>query len=245
MSIRSRLDRASTTFGVSRISRNSSTSLSRRFTVRLLVAPWRPWAATKRSKVLRSDRSRGIGFPRRSAPYPPPPPRPWWRRPACRRSPCRRRGGSGGAGTGGAFPIAETDDHVVSAGSGARRPAPSSSSTSSTSAGIAGEGGDDLLQPFLDAAGDPDLPLPGEEVHRAHLAHVHPHRIGGAPELRVQGGERRGRLFGRVLVGVDLSVSIISRSSASGATSCTVMPMSLIMLTMSSICSVSTMPSGR
>ena len=203
MSILSRLDRASTTFGVSRISRNSSTSLSRRFMVRLALAPWRPWAATNRSKVLRSDRSRvsasstvgPVSTTFSSSVV----------EAALLVAVALVGGGGPGGGHGRGIPIAETDDHVV-------QPAPAVHDRAQQlqheldDARIAGEGGDDLLQPFLDAAGDPDLSLPGEEVHGAHLAHVHPHRIGGAPELRVQGGEGRGRLFGGVLVGVDLGL---------------------------------------
>ena len=57
------------------------------------------------------------------------------------------------------------------------------------------------IQAFLDALGDADLALARQQFHRAHLAHVHAHRIGGAAELGVERGERRGGLLDRLLVG--------------------------------------------
>ena len=114
-----------------------------------------------------------------------------------------RSGAPGRLGRG--IPVSEADDHVV-------QPDPANDDGVEQlehlrdDPGVTGKRGNDLLQPFLDAAGNPDLSLAGEEIHRPHLAHVHPHRIGRAPELRVQGGKRGGRLFGRVLVGVDLGL---------------------------------------
>ena len=68
-------------------------------------------------------------------------------------------------------------------------------------AGIAGERAQHLLQPFLDAFGDLDLALAGQEVNSAHFAHIHPDRIGGAAELVFQADQRRGRLRRRVFIG--------------------------------------------
>ena len=48
--------------------------------------------------------------------------------------------------------------------------------------------------PF-DALGDLDLALAREQLHGAHLAHVHAHRVGGAAEFRIDGGQRRLGLF--------------------------------------------------
>jgi hypothetical protein len=52
------------------------------------------------------------------------------------------------------------------------------------------------LQAVLDALGDLDLALARQELDRAHLAHVHAHRVGGAAELGVH---RRQRGFGFLL----------------------------------------------
>ncbi len=67
-------------------------------------------------------------------------------------------------------------------------------------AGIAAEGDLDRLKTLLDALGDANLALAGEQFHRAHLAHVHAHRIGGAAEFGIQIGERRGGFLDRLLV---------------------------------------------
>ncbi len=56
------------------------------------------------------------------------------------------------------------------------------------------------IQALLDALGDADLALARQQFHRAHLAHVHAHRIGGAAELGVERRQRRGGLFDRLLV---------------------------------------------
>ncbi len=42
-----------------------------------------------------------------------------------------------------------------------------------------------LVQAFLDALGDGDFALAGEQFHRTHLAHVHAHRIGGAADFGI------------------------------------------------------------
>jgi hypothetical protein len=60
---------------------------------------------------------------------------------------------------------------------------------------------DHLPQTVLDPLGDLDLALAREQLDRAHLPHVHPHRIGGAAELRIDGGQCRLGLFLDVLVG--------------------------------------------
>src|SRR3989449_3391322 len=49
---------------------------------------------------------------------------------------------------------------------------------------------DHVAQAFLDALGDLDLALAREQLDRAHLAHVHAHRVGGAAELGIHRGER-------------------------------------------------------
>src|SRR5699024_1327646 len=56
-------------------------------------------------------------------------------------------------------------------------------------------------QAFLDAFGDGNLAFAGQQLHRAHLAHVHAYRIGGATDLGVHGGKQRhGFLGGGVVV---------------------------------------------
>ncbi len=61
---------------------------------------------------------------------------------------------------------------------------------------------DHVAQAFLDALGDLDLALARQQLDRAHLAHVHAHRVGGAAELGVDRGEGRFGLFLDVLVGL-------------------------------------------
>ena len=58
-----------------------------------------------------------------------------------------------------------------------------------------------VLQTFLDLLGNDDLALAGEQLDRAHLAHVHAHRVGGATELGVHGGQCGLGLFLGVVVG--------------------------------------------
>ena len=69
--------------------------------------------------------------------------------------------------------------------------------------GIAREGLKGLVQAALDALRDLDLAFAGEEVDRAHLAHVHAHRVRGSTELAVDGGERGRCLLGVVVVVID------------------------------------------
>src|SRR5690606_8545675 len=58
------------------------------------------------------------------------------------------------------------------------------------------QGGGHLVQAFLDALGDRDLAFAGQQLDRAHLAHVHAHRVGGAAALAVECGQRGGGLLG-------------------------------------------------
>ena len=58
-----------------------------------------------------------------------------------------------------------------------------------------------VLQAFLDALGDFDFAFAGQQLDRAHFAHVHAHRIGGAAEIGIHGGKRRLGLFHDILVG--------------------------------------------
>ena len=51
------------------------------------------------------------------------------------------------------------------------------------------------VQAFLDALGDADFAFARQQLHRAHLAHVHAHRVGGAAELGVERGQRGGGFF--------------------------------------------------
>ena len=55
---------------------------------------------------------------------------------------------------------------------------------------------DHVLQAVLDALRDLDFALARQQFDRAHLAHVHAHRVGGAAELGV---DRRQRRFGGFL----------------------------------------------
>jgi hypothetical protein len=56
-------------------------------------------------------------------------------------------------------------------------------------------GHDHVLQAVLDALGDFDLAFARQELDRAHLAHVHAHRVGGAAEFRVNRGQCLFGLF--------------------------------------------------
>ena len=60
-----------------------------------------------------------------------------------------------------------------------------------------------LVQALLDALGDLDLALAGQQVNRAHLPHVHAHGIGGAAELAVERGQGGGCFLGVVVIVVD------------------------------------------
>ena len=51
------------------------------------------------------------------------------------------------------------------------------------------------VEAFLDALGDADFAFARQQLDRAHLAHVHAHRIGGAAEFGVERGQRGGGLL--------------------------------------------------
>ena len=76
--------------------------------------------------------------------------------------------------------------------------------------------GQHLVEAFLDALGDLDLALAGEQLHGAHLAHVHAHRVGGAAALGVQGGQRGGGLLGRGVVHVTATVGLAGQQQLLG-----------------------------
>ena len=65
---------------------------------------------------------------------------------------------------------------------------------------VVGEGGAHLVEAFLDALGDADLALARQQLDRAHLAHVHAHRVGRAAELGVGDRERGGRFLDGLFV---------------------------------------------
>jgi hypothetical protein len=114
--------------------------------------------------------------------------------------------------------------------------------------GRAGRNGHDhVLEAILDALGDFDFAFAREQFDRAHLAHVHAHRVGGAAEFGIDGGQAPARLpprppRHRPTAGAD---SFSSRSSAAGASSKTWIAMSLKVEMIDSICSASTRSSGR
>ena len=58
-----------------------------------------------------------------------------------------------------------------------------------------GNGHDHVLQAVLDALGDFDFAFARQQFDRAHLAHVHAHRVGGAAEFGIDGGQRLLGLF--------------------------------------------------
>ena len=60
---------------------------------------------------------------------------------------------------------------------------------------------DHVLQAVLDALRDLDFAFARQQLDRAHLAHIHAHRVGGAAEFGIDGGERRLGLLDHVLVG--------------------------------------------
>ena len=111
---------------------------------------------------------------------------------------------------------------------------------------------DHRLAAGLDALGDGDLALARQQLDRAHLAQIHAHRIvgavgrlaclgllgdrGGPP--RPARGPRRVALARRLLLGARLGLLVSSDST-------TLMPMSLSMAIVSSICSEVTSSEGR
>ncbi len=57
-----------------------------------------------------------------------------------------------------------------------------------------------LVEAFLDALGDGDLALAGQQLDRAHLAHVHAHRVGGAADFGIDRRQHGHGFLGRGLV---------------------------------------------
>ncbi len=53
-----------------------------------------------------------------------------------------------------------------------------------------------LGEALFDALGDGDFAFAGQQLDRAHLAHVHAHGIGGAAHFGVDGREQRNGFFG-------------------------------------------------
>jgi hypothetical protein len=67
--------------------------------------------------------------------------------------------------------------------------------------GAGGDRLDHVAQPIFDALGDLDLAFAREQLDRAHLAHVHAHRIGGPAEFGVERGNRGFGFLRSVLIG--------------------------------------------
>ncbi len=65
-----------------------------------------------------------------------------------------------------------------------------------------GHGGEHVADALLDALGDGDLAFAGQQLHGAHLAHVHAHAhgVGGSARFRLHSREGRRRFLGRELV---------------------------------------------
>ena len=55
-------------------------------------------------------------------------------------------------------------------------------------AGVVGHGRHQFPDAFLNALGDDNFAFPGQQFHGAHLAHVHTHRVGGAPSFVFNSG---------------------------------------------------------
>ncbi|MNM94349.1 hypothetical protein D3C81_1067470 [compost metagenome] len=62
---------------------------------------------------------------------------------------------------------------------------------------------DHVVQAVFDTLGQLDFLLAREQGGRAHLAHVHAHRVGGAAEFGVDRGQRYLGLFFGLVVGGD------------------------------------------
>ena len=58
----------------------------------------------------------------------------------------------------------------------------------------------DLVEAFLDALGDGDFAFAREQLHGAHLAHVHAHGIGGAADFGIDGRQHGHGFFRRGFV---------------------------------------------
>ena len=68
------------------------------------------------------------------------------------------------------------------------------------SAGITAQRDLDRFEAFLDALGNADFTFAGQQFDRAHLAHVHAHRVGRAAELGVEIRQCRRRFLNGFLV---------------------------------------------
>ena len=66
-----------------------------------------------------------------------------------------------------------------------------------------GDRHDHVLEAIFDPLGDLDLALAGEQLDRAHLAHVHAHGVSGAAKLGIDRRQRRLGFFLGVFVGGD------------------------------------------
>ena len=58
-----------------------------------------------------------------------------------------------------------------------------------------------MFQAVFDALGDGDFALAREQLDRTHFTHIHAHRIGGASEFRVNGGQHALGFLDRILIG--------------------------------------------
>ncbi|OIQ76287.1 hypothetical protein GALL_420370 [mine drainage metagenome] len=67
--------------------------------------------------------------------------------------------------------------------------------------GAGGDGLHHVLEAVFDALGDFDFAFAGQEVYRAHFAHVHAYRIGGSAEFRIDRGQRLLGLLHGIFVG--------------------------------------------
>src|SRR5690606_26707168 len=65
-----------------------------------------------------------------------------------------------------------------------------------------GDGAHHFADAFLDALGDLDLAFAGQQLHGAHFAHVHAHRVGGAADVGLYRGQGGGGFFSGGFVGI-------------------------------------------
>ena len=57
-----------------------------------------------------------------------------------------------------------------------------------------------MVQSILDPFGDFDFAFAGQQIDRAHLAHIHANGIGGATKFSIDRRNRRGGFLGRFFV---------------------------------------------